>query len=163
MKKRLLILLIIFTVIVSGCGTKEEPEIKVEKLTDKNTRVSVDLNDQKVPESTKLVVTEVATDYSGLSSDIQKSVAYDINLKSDSDIKLKNEVIVSLNIPVDFNRRFLVVYSVKDNKIKDKYTVQISKDVATFTTKDLGIFVLAEVTEEQIDRKEVPKVNSEEE
>ena len=145
MKKRLLILLIIFTVIVSGCGTKEEPEIKVEKLTDKNTRVSVDLNDQKVPESTKLVVTEVATDYSGLSSDIQKSVAYDINLKSDSDIKLKNEVIVSLNIPVDFNRRFLVVYSVKDNKIKDKYTVQISKDVATFTTKDLGIFVLAEV------------------
>ncbi|MBR3116676.1 MAG: hypothetical protein IKF36_02235 [Bacilli bacterium] len=162
MKKRILILLILFTVIITGCGY-EEPEVKVEKLTDKATRVSVDFNDQKLPESTKLAVTEVATDYSGLSSEIQKSIAYDISLKADSDVKLKDEVTVYLNIPVDFNRRFLAVYLVDNNKIKKKYEVQISKDVLTFSTKELGIFVLAEVTEEQIKRTEVPKINSEEE
>lgn len=159
MKKRLLFLLIIFTVFITGCG-KEEPEIKVESLTDKKTRVSINFNDQKIPESTKLVVTEVATDYSNLNDKIEKYVAYDISLVGDSKVKLDDNVIVSLEIPVDFNRRNLVVYSIDDNKIKKTYDVEISKDKVRFETKDLSIFVLAQITPDEVERVDVPRVNS---
>ena len=145
---------------LTGCGSKDEPEIKVESLTDKKTRVSIIFNDQKIPKSTKLDVTQVATDYSNLNDIIEKYVAYDIKLVGDSDVELKENVIVSLEIPVDFNRRNLVVYSIDNNSIKDTYDVEISKDKVRFETNKFGIYVLAQVTPDDSKKIDSPRVNS---
>ncbi|MBQ3474997.1 MAG: hypothetical protein IJH20_02375 [Bacilli bacterium] len=160
MKKKIITLLLIITIVLTGCGSKDEPEIKVESLTDKKTRVSIIFNDQKIPKSTKLDVTQVATDYSNLNDIIEKYVAYDIKLVGDSDVELKENVIVSLEIPVDFNRRNLVVYSIDNNSIKDTYDVEISKDKVRFETNKFGIYVLAQVTPDDSKKIDSPRVNS---
>ena len=159
MKKKLLIIFIACILLVSGCK-KDEPEIVVESLTDKKTRVSVKFDDQKIPESTKLIVTEVASDFSNLNDKIEKYVAYDIVLKSDGEINIKKDLTVSMKIPVDFNRRNLAVYYVEDNKIKKTYDIDISKDTVTFKTNHFSIYVLAQITSDETDRIEVPRVNS---
>lgn len=160
MKKKIITLLLIITIVLTGCGSKDEPEIKVESLTDKKTRVSIIFNDQKIPKSTKLDVTQVATDYSNLNDIIEKYVAYDIKLVGDSDVELKENVIISLEIPVDFNRRNLVVYSIDNNSIKDTYDVEISKDKVRFETNKFGIYVLAQVTPDDSKKIDSPRVNS---
>ena len=160
MKKKVLLLIITGILLLTGCGSKDEPEIKVESLTDKKTRVSINFNDQKIPESTKLDVTQVATDYSNLNDIIEKYVAYDIKLVGDSEVNIKDNVIVSLEIPVDFNRRNLVVYYIENNKIKDTYEVDISKDKVRFETKKIGIYVLAQVIPDDSERIDSPRVNT---
>ena len=160
MKKKVLLLIITGILLLTGCGSKDEPEIKVESLTDKKTRVSINFNDQKIPESTKLDVTQVATDYSNLNDIIEKYVAYDIKLVGDSEVNIKDNVIVSLEIPVDFNRRNLVVYYIENNKIKDTYEVDISKDKVRFETNKFGIYVLAQVIPDDSERIDSPRVNT---
>ena len=163
MKKKLVMVIIMSLFLFVGCGKTEEPSLKVKSLTDTKTRVSVNFNDNKVPESTKLIVNELAVDYSDLSDKITKYVAYDISLISDSDYSFDDTYRVSFTLPSDFNRRNLAVYYVENNEIKKEYDIEVSKDIVTFETDHFSIYVLAQVKPEEIEENIVPKVNSDEE
>lgn len=136
---------------ITGCGNKKE-ELKKYEIKEEKSGVIVITDDKNVNNNTKLNVKEDKTDYSNISENINKYVAYDISLSDNNDkINIKNKTEVYLKIPNDYDKEKLVVYYVLDNKIEETFNVEIVKKnkekYAMFKTNHFSIYVLAELKE----------------
>lgn len=151
MKKKILILLMML--LLTGCSSEKE-ETKKYEFTEENSGIIVITEDKNVNDNTKVNVEKNETDYSSLSEDINKHIAYDISLSNDDDkVNIKTETEVYLKIPNDYDTENLVVYYVLDNKIEETFNVEVveknKENYAMFKTDHFSTYVLVELKEKE--------------
>ena len=149
MKKIFLLLLVLLLIV--GCSNKKEISKNYE-LIEESSNTIVITNDKNVTDKTKVKVVKQDKDYSELSNNINKSIAYDISLSNDNEnLEITSKTKVYLKMPEDFNTTKLVVYYVMDNEILDTFDVEVEKkndiDYAVFETNHFSIYVLSELKE----------------
>lgn len=152
MKKKKLIIIIVsicvlllaalLTFVIFNNNKKEVKEDKITKLTDKTSSITL-FNNKGLDENIKLQVKQDKNEYESVKEKSDKFIAYDISLMKDNKkVNLNSKTDVSIKIPKDFNKDNLVVFYIKDNKIKEEYKVKVNKDMATFTTNHFSILHL---------------------